>query len=364
MSKYSLKKQIGCWVHERKDTELAILAPRLAASLGRHWLDLHNRSEQISIEAVTGGRICHWTDSSPLTVARMFPRVGARLLRRCLTDWPIEFSEIPAWVNSTEPEVSFLVAVRGTKRLPQFRAVLASLLAQVDCACEIVVVEQSEAREFESILPSVVRYIHTPPPTPDMPFNKSWALNVGARLARGRILIVQDADMAVPMHYAKAIRDTLDRGYDGMRVPRFLFYLTEEDTQIACRDRNFGHVRRIERVIQNNPTPVALRKDAYFQIGGHDEAFYAWGGEDNEFLDRLQTLRTASGTCLPIVHLWHPEAPNRTGDRNREGLEGRRRMPVAERIRELSARAAGREAAPNPLPPPRHAVTEAIGSTA
>jgi hypothetical protein len=331
----TLKNRLGCWIHERKDAEWVLRAPRLAKLLGRHWLDLCNRHERLSIEAETGGRICHWTDSSPLTVARVFPEVGGRLLQRCLEEWPFEFANEARWPASGQPDVTFLVAVRGLGRLSQVQTVLSSLLAQEDCICEVIVVEQSDSQEFADRVPRDVSYLHTPLLSPSMPFNKSWALNVAARAARGRILVVQDADMVAPKHYARAIRDTIDQGFEAIRVPRLIFYLSESDTASVARSRNLRRICAVDQVVQNNPTPVAILREAYFSIGGHDEAFYAWGAEDLEFLDRARSLRFSDATFLPIVHLWHPLATNRSGDRNMPLLQARRDMPLAQRVQRL-----------------------------
>jgi hypothetical protein len=341
--KTTLKRRIGCWFHERKDAEVVLRVPLVAKRLGRHWLDLCNRHETISVDTVAGGRICHWADSSPLTVAKFFPEVGGRLMHRCLKDWTVRFQDIESAPVPSTPDVTFVVGVRGTGRLPQFRATLSSLLAQEGCSCEVVVVEQSFRREFESMLPGSVRYEHLQLESPDMPFNRSWALNRGARCATGRIVILHDADMAAPAGFAAAVRDTLDRGFEAMRLARFIFYLSQAESEVAWTSHSLSHVRRVDRVVQNNPTPIALTRDAYLKIGGHDESFYAWGGEDNDFLDRARTLKIVEGTFLPLFHLWHPEAPNRSGDRNAGLLAARRALPIGERIQELTRREWGNQ---------------------
>ena len=206
---------------------------------------------------------------------------------------------------------------------------------------EVVVVEQSDQREFEHALPAEVRYVHTPLPHPDTPFNRSWALNVGVRAARGGCVILHDGDMLVPSAFAASVRDTLRRGFDALRLARFLFYLNELESHAVQDDRRLDGVRAVDWIWQNNRTPIALTRQAYLEIGGHDEAFHGWGGEDNEFLERVKTLRLAQGSFLPIVHLWHCAAPNRSGDRNIGLLEQRLAIPTRDRITELAGRPFG-----------------------
>jgi hypothetical protein len=78
-------------------------------------------------------------------------------------------------------------------------------------------------------------------------------------------------------------------------------------------------------------------------IGGYDESFVGWGGEDNEFWERAQTRRVWPYAYLPIVHLWHPAQPRKQDPANpnsRRQVE-RSAIPPEQRIRELAARPFG-----------------------
>jgi len=333
----SIKKLVGCWVHERGATELALRVP----GLGGDWQDLKNRHERISIDPISKGRVCHWADSSPLTVARLFPSVGARILRACLAQWPVSLETSDELPPITSPEVSFIIGVRGTRRLDQFRSVLKSIANQQDASIEIIVVEQSAGNDFQRLIPSHVRYLHTPLPHPQTPYNRSWALNAGATIARGRILVLHDADMLVPAGFAAAIAAVVQGEVEALRLPRLIFYMDQESSQAVQQTGRFDTVEEVERIVQNNPTPMAITREAYLRIGGHDESFYGWGGEDNEFLDRVRTLNVCEGAFLPIFHLWHEEAPNRSGDRNAAHLRSLLSIPACERIEGLVRRPLG-----------------------
>ncbi len=334
----TLKNKLGCWANERWRSEFILSSPILSKAVGKSWLDLRNRHEAISIDPRSKGRICHWADSSPLTVARIFPELGARLLQQSLQDWPVRFqtSASASELSRQAPDVSIILAIRGLGRLRLLRTVLPSLLAQRDCSVEIIVVEQSSHPEFINEVPSGVRYLHTPIPEGTMPFNRSWALNAGARLAQGRCLILHDADMVVPDRYAASVSERLTDEMPAVRLARYIFYLDQTTSENLMKSHNFDGIYAIDRVVQNNPTPFAVTRKAYYQIGGHDESFFGWGGEDNEFLDRLRTLPISEGSYLPIIHLWHPEAPNRSGDRNAALLQRRLAEPAHERIRKLA----------------------------
>jgi hypothetical protein len=66
-----------------------------------------------------------------------------------------------------------------------------------------------------------------------------------------------------------------------------------------------------EAIVQNLEAggSMAITKQAYEEIGGMDEGFVGWGGEDNEFWDRCLTRPTWTWGYEPIVHLWHPSQP-------------------------------------------------------
>ena len=316
MNRTSFRKKLGCWLNERWKAEVILRLPAVAKTCGWNWTDNCNRNERISRDQSTGGRICHWRDSSMLTLSKTFPRVGGRLLQQSLKEWPVRLSDKDAGKPTVDPEVSIIIGVRGTARLQSFQTTLASLFGQQGCRCEIVVVEQSVRPEFESHVPDSVRYIHTQATHPNMPYNRSWTLNVGARVARGRIVVLHDADMVVPARFAAVIAERMSDNFDVLRLGRYIFYLDQPSSEGVYKGASLGDIATVVPIRQNNCTPIALTREAYLRIGGHDESFYAWGLEDVEFLNRARTLQLSEGTFLPVVHLWHEDAPNRRGDGN------------------------------------------------
>lgn len=337
MNKVTLKQKLGCWMNERWKTEVILCTPWLANLFGWNWLDLHNRNERITKDEKSGGRICHWSDSSKLTVSNLFPKVGERILKKANQEWPFRLAsaeEAKSKTLSKKPNVSFIIVVRGLGRLPQFNACLASLLAQEECDFEVVVVEQSEIKEFESIIPEWVKYVHTPTTAP---FNRSWGLNVGAQNAAGKHLVICDADMVFPIHAAKSIEKRLSLGLDALRLSRYIFFVDKSSSEMLQNKNSFDSHIQLEAITQNTPNPLAVTREKYLEIGGHDESFYRWGGEDNEFMSRLRTLKLSEGSFLPILHLWHEAAENKSGDRNQDHLNARLALSEEQRIEELAS---------------------------
>ena len=309
--------------------------------LFRDWIRIRNRSEVLDIAPDGSGAQCRWRWTSELHIAKVFASMGRRLLRRALCDWPIRLAEAQVGASG-EVQVSFVIGHRGAARLPHLLATLRSIAAQKNVAYECVVVEQSAIPEIQSSLPSWVRYVHTPVPQSDMPYCRSWTLNVGARFARGALLVFHDNDMLVPECYAAELWRRFKEGYEVINAKRFVFYLEEAETKRFFETAVLPPDASSESVVQNLEAggSVAMAKDAFFAIGGYDESFVGWGGEDNEFWERAHTRRAWSYGYLPIVHLWHAAQPRKTDPdnptlRHYAKLSG---MAVEDRITALNQR--------------------------
>jgi hypothetical protein len=133
---------------------------------------------------------------------------------------------------------------------------------------------------------------------------------------------------------------------EAVRPARWIFYLDDASTARLSTTQDWRSVDGIEHVVSNNPTPLALRRSTYWDIGGHDESYVGWGGEDTEFLDRLRTRTVSEGGWMPVLHAWHPPAAKKaSGDRNREFDQQKMAIAANERIEGLRALQQGRAAA-------------------
>lgn len=309
-----------------------------------NWVRLHNRLEKL-IPAPDGrpGVVCDWRWTSDLRACQLYPFLGRRLLRRAMHDWPLGTNPVRPNHTGSAPEVSFIIGHRGAEKVPHLQAVLQSVLAQAGPAVEVVVVEQA-AEPVLTVLPPGVTHVHAPPPEHDTPYNRSAAFNVGARAAQGEILICHDNDLLVPAAYAREACRILRSGGDVAYLGRFLFYLGEEHSRAVLSGREKVDAIPPVRVMQNfQGGTLAIRRDAFVDVGGFDEGFAGWGGEDNEMYDRCAGLRIHRYGYLPFIHLHHPPQPGSLGSRPTQAyLDERLAVPREARIRELSARQFGR----------------------
>ena len=337
----TVRQKLGCWLNERWRAELVVTAPRLAEAAGIRWLDLRNRGERLRDDAASGGRICDWNDSSRYTAARVFPALAPRLLRHALHEWPLQVAETPARGRIESPKVSIIIPIGGTDRLAQFDLALNAARSQSGVDYEVVVVEQSAEPTLAGRLPSDVRYLHQPKAEIDG-FNKSRALNAGAQAARGEVLVILDGDYLLPTPFARECARVLGEK-EAARPARWIFYLDAESTGALSESRDASRIAGIEAVVSNNPTPIAVRRRTYWEIGGHDESYVGWGGEDTEFLDRLRTRDISEGGWMPVLHAWHPAAAKKAdGDRNAQQHRRIMESPAAQRIMRLREASVGR----------------------
>ena len=159
------------------------------------------------------------------------------------------------------------------------------------------------------------------------PFSKAVAVNNAFKRSHGDIIAIVDADAyldyAVVMHWAERLRAQRDAGVRSWAIPyRYLLRLTEAATQAllatnpsepfqfpvpppakdveGSEGSAWGHV--YGALIQVMP------REAFVTVGGMDERFVGWGGEDRAFLLALETLwGPYQNSPNHVYHLWHPK---------------------------------------------------------
>jgi hypothetical protein len=223
-------------------------------------------------------------------------------------------------------------ADRDGQRRRNLEAVLAWLagFAQVD----VIVVEQDVAPT--PLAPAQPRcqalFAYNPGP-----FNKSWGFNVGFRAARTQWLGFGDADVIVGDALWQSFQ-LLREGLFAVKPYRRFIDLTEEESRpvragdfarVPARDPRAPPGRQGigEHVVFAGGSFV-IHRDAFVALGGWDERFVGWGGEDDAFSYRIERSRMACTELdtAPAMHLWHERSRDATFaqpfyDANRRLLE-------------------------------------------
>jgi len=277
------------------------------------WRGIRNRGERLLTAPDSSGQRCDWLWTSDLHAPKIFPILGQLLLRRACRDHPIVLDGTDPGEGSDRPQISFIIGHRGAARIPHLLTTLRSISAQRGIRFECIVIEQDIESRIAHLLPSWVRLVQTPPPVASMPFCRSWAFNIGVQHARSDLMVLHDNDMPIPQDYGVWIAERVARGYEVVNPKRFIFYLSEKDTEDVFAGTAIFNNIRFDAIVQNLEAggSVAITRAAYERIGGMDESFVGWGGEDNEFWERAQTLCVWPWGGLPLLHLWHLAQPGK-----------------------------------------------------
>jgi hypothetical protein len=176
----------------------------------------------------------------------------------------------------------------------------------------------------------------------DYPYCKTCAVNNAASRAHGDIFVILDADTyfdgKVIQRCADRIRAAQERGHRLWFIPyRHVYRLTQETSarilasfpQDPIRissppppedvESTLGssHGHRFGAMIQIMP------REAFELVGGMDERFIGWGGEDVAFVRALDTLYNPHKTTEnDVLHIWHPKIGATHQDRQWAGQTG------------------------------------------
>ena len=302
------------------------------------WVHMRNRDQSL-IPAPDGpGVKCDWQWTSDLYLPKVFPAFGGWLYRRAFKDFPVSFLKRPASIMLNDPQVSFVIGHRGSQRLPLLLTTLQSIAAQEGCRFECIVVEQDDKRLIEKHLPDWVHYIHTSLPEKDMAYSRARAFNAGARAAQGELLIFHDNDMVIPAVYGRELYRFFCQGFEVVNLKRFIFYLDRKSSKKKCQESDVDFSPKIEAIVQNLEAggSVGISRTAFFEIGGFDERFIGWGGEDNEFCERAQTRKVYPYGYLPLVHLWHPPQVEKFNQHESSGSQLYHKLSVVDVNKRIS----------------------------
>src|SRR5262249_4696426 len=183
---YSFKQKTGAVLYDLPQFLWSMRPSFLTRSETAPWVFFCNRNELLVRSRSGLGVMCNWRWTSELYLPKVFPRTGRLLMMRAFESWPINLVN-ERQRDRSRVQVSFIIGHRGISRWPLLKATINSIAAQHDVDFECIVVEQSTLPEIKDFLPPWIRYIHTALPQPDMPYSRSWAFNVGARQAHGKV---------------------------------------------------------------------------------------------------------------------------------------------------------------------------------
>jgi hypothetical protein len=303
----------------------------------RGCLKLRNRNECLAGGPDDRGYVCLWPFTSSLHAPRIIPELGKRLLSISVAESEFKLEGTRSINNKNQ--ISVIIGHRGMERLPLLLSTLASIAGQKDIQLECLVIEQDRKPLIKKYLPPWVTHSFLPTKTSSEVYNRSAAFNHGVKKATGKVMLLHDNDMLVPADYCSGIYRIISSGYEAVNTKRFVFYLNRLHTEKIMESFERIPDDSPEYIVQNLEAggSMAITREAYVRIGGMDEEFIGWGGEDIEFWRRCSVLNRWIWGYQPIIHLWHKSQPLKDMKDNPNILKIKEleQMDLAERISSL-----------------------------
>ncbi len=233
----------------------------------------------------------------------------------------------PANPEGTSSQVLIVVPFRDHSATgSRLRNLLACLLSLRDQTAprdsyRVVVVESDETPRWRDVIePYTDRYLFAPKSSS---FNKSWAVNTGVidDCGHAELICVLDADVLVDREFIVRNLTRFERpGVMGFLTYRDMWNLDESSTSWAIKQRLYCRAPSVDPeslrafVLRRPPGAcIWVRLSAFHTVGGMDERFEGWGGEDNDFVYRLDTHSAFDSYGDPLLHMHHaPSATLRT----------------------------------------------------
>jgi hypothetical protein len=219
-----------------------------------------------------------------------------------------------------EAAALIVIPFRASAEAPlRLRNAVACLCALADQSAErveyqVVVVESDEKPRWRHVLaPLCDQYIFA---AKSGSFNKSWTVNVGARQAAGLydVICILDADSLPDRDFVKRNTDRFRKaGVQAFLPFREVLWVDDEATKIALESRLIQGVADPDQsflrgfVIRRPPGFCFwIRFNIYAAVGGMDERYEGWGGEDTDFALRVSTVAALDRHEDLGIHLYHP----------------------------------------------------------
>jgi hypothetical protein len=246
---------------------------------------------------------------------------GLRTLSVAVDDL-LAIARSPSARADDDAAISVVIPFRDrTSDFGRLRNLLACLLALGDqsyprSGYRVVVVEADETPRCREV---IARYADHYLFAPDAgEFNKSWAVNAGVINSPGspEVICILDSDVLADRDFIARNANRFRRPGTGGHSYRNMFCLEPGATSRAIVDRlakrqpeaDPGLLRGF--FLRRPPgCCVWLRTAAFHRIGGMDERYRGWGGEDYDFIHRLDMATPLDTYDDWLFHLYHRAAP-------------------------------------------------------
>lgn len=142
----------------------------------------------------------------------------------------------------------------------------------------------------------------------DMPYNRSWAFNIALKYAQSPILVFGDSDLMMnPNEFIEGLKAL--QNHEMVSPYYSVVDLTQQESGL-----DFNQILQINRPgrgeTDNQKINISggiamFRRDAISRIGGWNEDFIGWGGEDDFQTMKLKNFLSWTELKYRCYHLYH-----------------------------------------------------------
>jgi len=209
------------------------------------------------------------------------------------------------------PSLSVIIPCRAQDRdIRVIETVAMNMKAQLFPHIDLIIVEQDNIKKvrYDVVGPCTHKLIQGR--TPDQPFTKALAFNLGAASAQTERLLLQDADIMMQNNYAAKIFRILGE-HEGCHIGKYVLYFNHGTTHQIFNSGKVTNTNECERAVGYfEGGSLACRRGTYFKVGGFNDAFVGYGCEDCDFFLRLKdNCKFFNERTTSLFHLWHGRSP-------------------------------------------------------
>jgi predicted glycosyltransferase involved in capsule biosynthesis len=149
-----------------------------------------------------------------------------------------------------------------------------------------------------------------------MPYNRSWAFNVALKYTKSDILVFGDSDLIMnPDDFINGLKAT--QQYEMVSPYHSVIDLNPEESSMPIQEvlkiSRPGRGETDNQKINISGGISIFRRDAIERIGGWNEQFIGWGGEDDYQSIKVKNFLTWTELKARCYHFWHQrEQPDNT----------------------------------------------------
>ena len=142
----------------------------------------------------------------------------------------------------------------------------------------------------------------------NMPYNRSWAFNIGLKYSKTNIICCGDSDLIMePQAFIKGLQAT--QQYEMVSPYHSVLDLTAQESTLPLEalvkiDRPGRGETDIQKINISGGISI-FRKDSLAKIGGWSENFIGWGGEDDFQTIKVQNFLSWTELKGKVYHLYH-----------------------------------------------------------